>query len=141
MKRQIYVPFLLLENGQIPKKAIIMSQETQLGIQIGEEVDLCDEVKVISIPEIHNLAYHSQVKSGFIQSIDYINEFCNFNRNTILEITTPVKRKENIKPRIRETHALIFRERLYEKGKYSFQITNLLNSGPSVLTNGFFEVV
>jgi hypothetical protein len=72
MKRQIYVPFSLLENGKIPEKAILLSREAKLGIQVGDEDDSrYGAIQVIEIPERQGVSYHKQVNSGFIQSFDY----------------------------------------------------------------------
>jgi hypothetical protein len=142
MKRQIYVPFLLLENEQIPKEAILLSQNTQLGIQLGEkDKPLSDKVSVIEIPENRGIRFNKQVRSGFIQSIDYIDEYFSFKETTKLELTFPCGDKTYLKPRIKEKHLLLYRERFYDKGYYSFSISDPTCGGDGILIEGLFEVV
>lgn len=142
MKRQIYVPFSLLENGQIPEKAISLSKETHLGIQLGNEHKvLCTEIQVIEIPERRILGYREEVRSGFIQTIEYLDEFCVFDKNTKLELTTPCGKVEKLKPRIKERHSLSYRERLYDKGDYSFLLTTIIDNSDNNLAEGYFKVI
>jgi len=142
MKRQIYVPFPLLENGQIPEKAIFLSRETKLGIQVGDEADCrYDLIQVIEIPERQDVSYREQVRSGFIQSFDYLDEFFIFDETTQLDLKFPNGNMKTLKPRIKERHVLKYRERLYDKGSYSFSITSVVEKEEKILVEGFFEVV
>jgi hypothetical protein len=142
MKRQIYVPFLFLENGQIPEEAILLSKETRLGIQVGDEADRrYDAIQVIEIPESRGVAYHEKVRSGFIQSFDCLDEFSIFDENTQLRLKLPEGTIKTLKPRIKERHVLKYRERLYDKGSYSFSITSLVEKEEKILAEGFFEVI
>lgn len=142
MKRQIYVPFSLLENGQIPEKAILLSNETKLGIQIGDKEDSrYSVIEVIEIPESRGIAYHKQVHSGFIQSFDYVDEFSIFDENTQLRLKFPKGIMKTLKPRIKERHVLKYRERLYDEGSYSFTIIGIIEKEKKILAEGFFEVL
>lgn len=142
MKRQIYVPFLLLENGQIPKEAILLSKNTHLGIQIGLEDDIThDKIAVIEIPEINSIKYHKKLKHGFIQSFDYLNEYCILSKNINFYLTSPSGDIDILKPRIKERHILIYRQRLYEKGEYYFTINYEYEENAKTLAEGFFEVI
>ena len=142
MKRQIYVPFPLLENGQIPENAILLSRETKLGIQVGDEEDSrYSVIQVIEIPQSRGVAYHKQVRSGFIQSFDYVDEFSIFDESTQLDLKLPNGNVKTLKPRIKERHVLMYRERLYDEGSYSFTITGIVEKEKKVLAEGFFEVI
>lgn len=142
MKRQIYVPFSLMRHGEIPKNAISLSKETHLGIQLGNEQKvLCTKIQVIEIPEKQVLGYHKQVFSGFIQSIDYLDEFFVFDKTTQLQLISPCGQVSTPKPRIKERHMLSYRERLYDEGKYLFSIVTTVNEETRNLTEGMFEVI
>ena len=142
MKRQIYVPFPLLENGQIPEKAILLSRETKLGIQVGDEEDSrYGAIQVIEIPEGRGVSYYKQVRSGFIQSFDYLDEFFIFDETTQLNLKFPDGNVKTLKPRIKERHVLQYRERFYDEGSYSFLITSVVEKEEKILAEGFFEVI
>lgn len=142
MKRQIYVPFHLLENGQIPTKAIIFSKETMLGIQVGEiDSPKCNNIEVVEIPESCELKYRTTVRCGFIQSFDYVNEFVVFDDSTKLCLKSPDGQTTELKPRIKERHVLKYNDRPYEKGNYSFMILHTIDGQETILVDGVFEVV
>lgn len=141
MKRQIYVPFFLMEHEKLPEEAVLLSKNTQLGIQIGKKEDcLYEKVLVIEIPEKQVLNYRKQVSSGFIQSIEYLDEFCVFDDSTKLELIFPCGKNSTLKPRIKERHMLSYKERFYDKGNYFFSITTNIDGHIKNLTEGFFEV-
>jgi hypothetical protein len=142
MKRQVYVPFSLLENGKIPEKAVLLSRETKLGIQVGDKDDSgYGAIQVIEIPERQGVSYHKQVNSGFIQSFDYLDEFSIFDKSTQLDLKLPDGNVKTLKPRIKERHVLKYRERLYDEGSYSFSITSVVEKEEKILVEGFFEVI
>jgi hypothetical protein len=142
MKRQIYVPFSLIKDGKMPEEAVSLSQSTQLGVQMGKEEDhLYAEVCVIEIPEKRVLSYRKQVSSGFIQPIEYLDEFCVFDKTTQLELRFPCGKTNTPKPRIKERHMLSYKERFYDKGEYVFSITTKIDGKIENLTEGLFEVI
>lgn len=128
-----------MKNGTVPEEAVVLSRDTQLGIQIGKkENPLCEEIRVIEIPEKRFITYHTHVSAGFIQSIEYINEFIIFNKDTKFELKTPCGKVDTPKPRIRERHMISYKQRVYDKGQYLFLITN---SDGKELEKGTFEVI
>jgi hypothetical protein len=142
MKRQVYVPFFLLKNGQIPEEAVDLSKQTQLGIQIGKEEDnFYNKLQVIQIPEKQFINYRKKVHLGYIQSIEYVDEFFAFDKSTKLELIYPCGKRINPKPRIKEKHMLSYKERLSDKGEYFFFITTIIDGNVKNLAEGFFEVI
>jgi hypothetical protein len=142
MKRQIYVPFFLIKDGKMPEEAVFLSRSTQLGVQMGKEKDqLHTKVCVIEIPEKQALSYRKQVFSGFIQSIEYLDEFYIFDKTTHLELKFPCGKANTPKPRIKERHMLSYKERFYDKGEYTFSITTKIDGKMHNLAEGLFEVI
>ena len=141
MKRFIYVPKNLIgTNNEIPKKAIDLSNQTHLQLRLGsaeDEINLSD-IDIISIPEKIFLDYQKKVEEGYIQSIDYTNEFIDFNKNYFCKIKN--KEKElTFNPRLVEKHCLKFRFRIFSIGQYYFDIIDENNN--VVVSDEFFEVV
>jgi hypothetical protein len=139
MKRQIYVPFAKLEEGKIPEIAVSLSKDLQLGIQIGkqEETDIT-EITVIQIPETDILSYKREVKKGFLNPIDYTNEFITFPSSVFIKITDEHGNESVFAPRVRESHSAKFRVRMNTEGQYSFKI---LSEGDAVIAEGTFGVL
>ena len=128
MKRIVYVPFLALENGEIPKTATDLAKETKLTIRIGvEDQPLETAVCVLSIPEHRKLDYKRTVVSNYIQPIDYTNEFIVFPYETLCSVkyTTSMGERGTIlaKLKMRENHVVKYRDRFTKKGDYSFTIS------------------
>lgn len=139
MKRLIHVPTSLCIDEQIPKEALALAKETQLPIRIGTEEDSETGICIVQIPEKHAIDYKQTVEVGFIQPIDYTNEFIVFPKdlkcvvsregapNTQLELT----------PRLKESHVVKYRDRFNDAGTYSFVISSALYG---VIQEGKFEV-
>lgn len=143
MKRLVYVPFSLLEDGEIPASALDLAKETLLSIQIGEEGnDIEAHVCVLQVPELRYIDYKETVKINFIQSIDYTNEYVVFSYNTSCKVTKNNNHGEIFEmcltPVLLESHLVKYRNRFSEAGVYNFVISTENNG---VLHEGKFEVV
>lgn len=141
MKRFIYVPEKLIgTNNEIPKKAIDLSNETHLQIRLGSVEDELNisEIDIISIPEITVLDYQKKIEEGYIQSIDYTNEFIDFDKKYYCKVKN--KEKELLfNPRLVEKHCLKFRFRIFSTGIYYFDIID--DKDNAIVFNEQFEVV
>lgn len=141
MKRFIYVPEKLIgADNEIPKKAIDLSKETHLQIRLGSIDDSFNlsDIDIIAIPEKRMLDFNKVIEKGFIQSIDYTDEFVDFNKKFVCKI----KNNENkyfYTPKIVEKHCLKFRFRIHETGIYSIDIIG--EDGNAVVSEEYFEVV
>lgn len=139
MKRQVYVPFSMMKDGNIPQEAVSLSKDTQLPVMTGQEEDGFGEIiAVVNIPETVALNYKESVKYGFIQVFDYTNEYVDLGHNTCLIVNSPRGKKINITPKVREKHILRYRHRFYEEGKHFFIIQQ---DDKFILTEGEFVVV
>jgi len=143
MKRLVYVPFCALQDGEIPQDALDLAKETRLAIRVGEEGENGEsDVCVMQIPEKNQIDFKSIVKVGFIQPIDYTNEFvvfsndltCEVTKNGVLGSSNPVF----LKPVLKESHMVKYRDRFSEAGVYDFSISTVSHG---VLCKGSFEVL
>lgn len=141
MKRFIYVPEKLIgADNEIPKKAIDLSKQTHLQIRIGSVDDFLDlsDIEIIAIPEKKMFDFNKKVEKGFIQSIDYTDEFVNFNKKFVCKIKNNAN-EYSYTPKIVEKHCLKFRFRIHETGIYCIDIID--ENGNTVLSDEYFEVV
>ncbi len=82
MRRVIYCPAeaLLSEANDLAKKS-------QLPINVGEFEELVDldfdrnVVQILEVPEIKQTSYFKEVKNGFHQKINCLNDFVVFNKD------------------------------------------------------------
>jgi hypothetical protein len=143
MKRLVYVPFCALQDGEIPDNALALAKETRLAIRIGEEGEKGEsDVCVVQVPEKNQIDFKSTVKVGFIQSIDYTNEFIVFSHDLKCEVTKNGVFGSGdsifLTPVLRESHMVKYRDRFSEAGVYDFSISTTANG---VLCKGSFEVL
>ena len=141
MKRFIYVPENLIgTNNEIPQKAIDLSNQTHLQIRLGSSEDKINlsEIDIIAIPEKTILDFQKKIEEGYIQSVDYTNEFLDFNKKYFCKVKN--KEKELMfNPRLVEKHSVKFRFRMFLAGDYYFDIIDDNNN--VVVSDQFFEVV
>ncbi len=140
MKRLIHVPVSLCIDEKIPEEALELAKETQLAIRVGTEEDLETDISVIQIPEKNAIDYKKTVEAGFVQSIDYTNEFIVFPKNlkcVVVQADNPDTQIE-LKPRLKESHVVKYRDRFNKVGIYNFSL-----SSPShgIIQEGTFEVL
>jgi hypothetical protein len=143
MKRLVYVPFFALQDGEIPQNALELAKETRLAIRVGEEGENGEsDVCVVQVPEKNKIDFKSTVKVGFIQSIDYTNEFIVFPNDLKCEVTKNGVFGSSdsifLTPILRESHIVKYRDRFSEAGVYDFSIST---SADGVLCKGSFEVL
>lgn len=130
------------KSALIPEKmfqAQKLSKQVMLPISIGHEsFQQVEDIRIISIPEKDFFSFKDQVYSGFLQCIDYTNEYTFFSKNTIC-VLEHNGNKNTFLPRIAESHSVKYRIRLIKPGKYSFSIIN----GEEVYSpeNNCFEVI
>jgi hypothetical protein len=138
MKRFVYIPEGMITNGEIPKEALNLSNESQLSIRegfVGDGVDV-KSICVVSFPEINIIDCDKHSRIGFIHSIDATNEFTDFSKNTFMEVISEEGVKEIFKPSLCEKHVVKFRSRHLTAGKKHFYIC----SDDVKIYSGEFEV-
>jgi len=141
MKRFIYIPWnFIKENGELPEQAIELSRKTHLQIRLGTEDDNIqfNDIDIVLEPENNLIDYQRVVEKNFIQSIDYTNEFIDFDKNFICIIKNENNDITRIYPKLVEKHCLKFRFRIPSAGLYNFDI---IDNKDISLENGSFEVV
>jgi hypothetical protein len=139
MKRLIHVPLSLYVDEKIPEEALELAKETQLAIRVGTEEDLETYISVVQIPEKHAIDYKKIVETGFIQSIDYTNEFVMFTRDLkciVIQDDNPDTQIELI-PKLKESHVVKYRDRFNKAGIYNFSLSL---PAYGVIQEGKFEV-
>ena len=139
MKRFIHVPAsLLLENNEIPLKAIDLAKKTMLSIQVGEEDDKYTDVCIISLPYKRMIEIPTTVKSGYVFCTDITDEFVFFGREARLIATSESGEIVVTKPSVRQVHSLRFRSRYVSLGNWKYKVTV---SETEDYCSGEFEVV
>lgn len=130
------------ESALIPEKMLEaqrLSKQVRLPISIGHKsFQQVEDIKIISIPEKKFFSFKDEVHSGFLQCIDYTNEYTFFSKNTIC-VLEHNRNKNSFLPRIAESHSVKYRIRLIERGKYSFSIIN--GEEVYIPDNNSFEVI
>ena len=115
------------EDAKIPHKMLQaqnLSKKVRLPISIGHSFfKEIDDIKIISVPEKKFFSFKENLNVGFLQCIDYTNEYTFFTKNTECVIQYNGNKKTYL-PSIAEAHSVKYRIRLYEPGKYSFVIIN-----------------
>jgi hypothetical protein len=139
MKRLIHVPASLYIDEKIPEEALELAKETKLAIRIGVEEDLETDISVVQVPENNFIDYKKIVEVGFIQAIDYTNEFIVFPKDLkciVSEECCPENQIE-LNPKLKESHVVKYRDRFNKVGIYNFSL-----SSPryGVIQEGKFEV-
>jgi hypothetical protein len=123
VKRFIHVPVsLLLENNEIPLKAIELAKKTMLSIQVGEDnkyTDIC----IVSVPYKKVVEIPPTVESGYVFCIDLTDEFVFFGRDARLIATSETGETVITKPSVRQVHSLRFRSRYVSLGNWKYKIT------------------
>ena len=124
MKRFIHVPSaLILENGEIPSKAIDLAKKTMLSIQVGEDDDKYTDICIVSVPSKKMVEIQSTVKSGYVFCIDITDEFVFFKRDARLIATSESGEIVVTKPSVRQVHSLRFRSRYVSLGNWEYKVT------------------
>jgi hypothetical protein len=122
VKRFIHVPVaLLLENGEIPLKAIDLAKKTMLSIQVGGEYKHAD-ISIVSIPYKKMAEIPATVKSGYVFCIDITDEFVFFERDAKLVATSETGETVVTKPSVRQVHSLRFRSRYVSLGTWKYKV-------------------
>lgn len=139
MKRLIHVPASLYIDEKIPEEALALAKETQLSIRIGTEEDSETDICVVQIPEKHAIDYKKIVEVGFIQPIDYTNEFIVFPKDLKCVVSQDGATNIQIEltPKLKESHVVKYRDRFNKTGTYSFVISSSLHG---VIQEGKFEI-
>jgi hypothetical protein len=140
MKRLVHVPLYLYIDEKIPEEALELAKETQLPVRIGSEEDSETDICVVQIPEKHAIDYKKIVEVGFIQPIDYTNEFIVFPKDlkcTVIQDGDPSIQIE-LTPRLKESHVVKYRDRFNKVGTYNFVLSSLSHG---IIQEGKFEVV
>ena len=123
MKRFIHVPSaLILENGEIPSKAIDLAKKTMLSIQVGEDDDKYTDICIVSVPSKKIVEIPSTVKSGYVFCIDITDEFVFFKRDARLIATSESGEIVVTKPSVRQIHSLRFRSRYVSLGNWEYKV-------------------
>lgn len=124
MKRFVHVPAaLLLDNGEIPLKAIDLAKKTMLSIQVGEEDDKHTDICIVSIPSKRMIDIPTTVESGYIFCIDITDEFVFFGHDAQLIATSETGEIVVTKPSVRQARSLRFRSRYITSGNWEYRIT------------------
>lgn len=124
MKRFIHVPAaLLLENNEIPLKAIDLAKKTMLSIQAGEEDDKYTDICIVSVPSKRMVDIPTTVESGYIFCVDITDEFVFFRRAAQLIATSEAGETIVTKPSVYQVHSLRFRSRYISLGNWEYRIT------------------
>lgn len=124
MKRFIHVPaVLLLDNDEIPLKAIDLAKKTMLSIQVGEEDDKYTDICIVSVPSKRMVDIPTTVESGYIFCVDVTDEFVFFGRDARLIATSETGEIVVTKPSVRQVHSLRFRSRYINLGNWEYRIT------------------
>jgi len=139
MKRLIHVPASLYIDEKIPEEALALAKETQLPVRIGTEEDSETDICVVQIPEKHAIDYKKIVEVGFIQPIDYTNEFIVFPKDLkcVVNQDGATGTQIELTPKLKESHVVKYRDRFNEIGIYSFVVSSSLHG---VIQEGKFEV-
>ena len=123
MKRFIHVPAaLLLENNEIPLKAIDLAKKTMLSMQVGEKDDKYTDICIVSVPSKRAVDIPTSVESGYIFCVDITDEFVFFRRNVRLIATSEAGETIITKPSVYQVHSLRFRSRYISLGNWEYRI-------------------
>jgi len=120
MRRVIYCP-----AEAFLSEANILAKNSQLPINVGEFEELVDldfdrsVVQILEVPEIKQTSYLKEVKNGFHQKINYLNDFVVFNKDFYILIGN-----KKYFPIIIEKHKLKFVIQEKEIGIKSAKIIN-----------------
>jgi hypothetical protein len=139
MKRFVYVPHQKQDEASL-NEAKILSNESRLQIMHGQQDDGIDSesVCIIAIPVKQKFTFDQCVKSGFIHSVEIIDEFNKFDKEAKMLVTTPSGKILEYKPRLSEKHLLMYRNRFNEIGNYRF---SCLGADEKTHYDGEFEVI
>jgi hypothetical protein len=120
MRRVIYCP-----TEALLSEANILAKNSQLPINVGEFEELVDLdfdrsiVQILEVPEIKQTSYLKEVKNGFHQKINCLNDFVVFNKDFYILIGN-----KKYFPTIIEKHKLKFVIQEKEIGIKSAKIIN-----------------
>jgi hypothetical protein len=137
VKRFVYVPPSMMGEN-VPEEAINLSSESQLSIRIGDEDDGIpkDKIGIVSFPDIDVISCEPSVKLGFVHSLDYSNDFVDFNENTLLKVKHSNGDEQITKPSLCEKHKVKFRSRFYSSGTKEY----FIETNQKTIISGKFEV-
>lgn len=134
MKRFVCVPSSLVD-GDVPKEAKILAQESQLSVRIVDDVE---EICIKSYPEVDIVDCMDEVRKGYVHIIDVTNEFVDFTSDAHLQVVDLESNVQKIKPVLATKHTLRFRSRFNVEGLHDFCIVN--NNGVKYY-GGQFQVI
>jgi hypothetical protein len=114
MKRYISVPLKEVTNGIMPESAVRLGRLFSLEIRTDEN---CEEVKIVSEPNIKKITHDELYSVGKIWSLDIHDEFIDMSKNCYIKIEDDI-----FYPKIKESHILKFRVRPRKHNNCKFSV-------------------
>jgi hypothetical protein len=136
VKRFVYVPHNLHDGENPPQKALEMAMDSCLSIVLGSEDDgiHSDLITFAAMPEHRFLDAPEQARVGYVHMVDITDEFTVFCNDARMEYVLNDE-SFTLKPRLRETHKILFRPRFESVGTVRYSI---INCGTEYLTGEIY---
>jgi hypothetical protein len=140
MKLFVYCPEQYSNQEDSPEWqiALELSKDSKLPIISNLKIfEHMDKPQLVSIPEKQICDIQKVVESGFIHSIDLINEFYEIDKSLVACFTNKEGVTYQEAPILREKHKAKFRVRHNQKGEY----TVIIRDSQKEYYSGSFEVL